>query len=740
MKKCLKAAICLFTVIQLFVTGTHALAVQDDENAVDLSYFQENDTRGGDCVLKSSVLVKNGENLDRIISVYVQDDGKYFLSAWVKHINGQTLKVYLDDQRSPLGIMPTPKTGWQSSQLVGSGGNQKKISMTQGQHTFTFRCKGPVAPSAEYVRLAGSKADSMISDTEYQNYIGRLKSVALPDDYIGLKQSGEDNSVTEVRNVIPPDTPPSDIPVDYVYKQDLSFTYTNYINIYLYAGQSKIFETKKDNPYGSDPVMHLFSQSDPFSFSLTDEDSGVGPQSKITCTVPSDGWYILLLRAQGQYHGTTDVYMGDLKIDSDAPIAGSMVSCSQMIKTGQTVNYFTSNLSGYMADTRIWLIDSNNKVAAYNNDYQNSDDGTHIWGYASRVKGQFYTQIYNVLVSAFVPRSGTCDLYMKCNNSTIMKYFPNLKEEDAIRSAPETNSYNCISWSGGSPNLGYFWPPNPGNPWTGSTGLESFDNFYGNTKNWKTVVRYNGAMNYTRIGADENNAAIALWSDDKGYTHASVKKPGNDQPHGYDWESKPGGFMRTFHPRHALSGPTYGEIDKYYRWDGTYSYGDPPMKLMATGESGSIGHLEKVEFNQLDKGKLDELLSVIPEKDKNEFEKKYKAWIKTWSDPMLQVHSNPRMFAKSEEYDDLLSFCEEKEKLVWPLIFSKYNQGDELAMNIIEDLTFNEYSYVMDNIHNDNNLNRSKTNYVIPSQRGNWTKYIINVLSEIHADNEKDEP
>ncbi len=716
--KCLKVAICLFTVIQLFVTGTHALAVQDDKNAVDLSYFQENDTRGGDCVLKSSVLVKNGENLDRIISVYVQDDGKYFLSAWVKHINGQTLKVYLDDQRSPLGIMPTPKTGWQSSQLVGSGGNQKKISMTQGQHTFTFRCKGPVAPSAEYVRLAGTKADSMISDTEYQNYISRLK------------QGGEENAVTGMRNVISPDTPDPDIPIDYLYKLDMPFTYTTYINIYLYEGQEKVFETKKGDSDSSDPVMHLFSRSDPSSFSLTDEDSGDDSQAKITCTIPSDGWYILLLRAQGQEHGTSDVYMGSLKIDTDAPVAGSTVSCSQISKTGR-MNYFTSNLEGSMADTRIWLIDSNNKVAAYNNDYQNPNGGEHTWGYASRVLKEFSTPIHYVLVSSFVPREGTCDLYMKCNTSGVpysIVYipggaefrFPNFKWEDGIRSAPASSNYDCVCWAGGITQYQVYLDDDD-SPWHNSDPLTALDNFFGN----HPIIRYPGSCTYSRTGADWNNSVIDLWGykyNGWHYTHASVRKHGDRKPHGYDWESKDGWGERVFHPRDALEGGAYGSIIEHGHYKEVSCPPENQRMTFEQSEKAGLVKLEVIELSKVENDKLQALISDIPTKTRQEFHTKYTAWKNTWTE---KYSLYLRKYAESEEYYDFLEFCKTHDETL-PLLFELFAQREYFAIIPINDLTIDEYGYLKDEIRQEGLQNRYDENgvYLAPSPKGNAMKYI----------------
>ncbi len=72
--------------------------------------------------------------------------------------------------------------------------------------------------------------------------------------------------------------------------------------------------------------------------------------------------------------------------------------------------------------------------------------------------------------------------------------------------------------------------------------------------------------------------------------------------------------------------------------------------------------------------------------------------------------------------------------MVWPLIFDKFEQSDELVINPIEDLTFDEYSYLMDKMRGEN---LKEAMDIIPSQKANWMKYIINVLSDLYADYKK---
>jgi hypothetical protein len=518
---------------------------------------------------------------------------------------------------------------------------------------------------------------------------------------------------------------------DYIHEVNVNFSYTFYKTFYFTAGTQVVFETKKADPYASDPYMYLFRCNEPIYLSTwADDDGGAGRQSKISATIQNTDFYILLVRAyNSSYPGTSDLWKDGSLYASDIPVAGTALYCGDIV-TSDSLNFFTCRLIG---DSRLWLQSyyTGNGIVAYNDDY--GGPGDFGWGMASRVRARVY-RIRYAIASAYqsaIP-TGTCDVFMCCRDSAVMSSFPKLKADDAIRSAPESSAYNCISWAGGRTDLGrYFWPPDSANPWRGATDLESFDNFFGNRKGGQTLVRYNGAMNYTRNGANTGNAAVALWALNGKYTHASVTKPGNDHPHGYDWESKPGGLMRTFHPRDALEGDGYGAIVAYYRWDGTRSYGTPPAAPATEGTQEPMAEVERAEFGEADQQKLHELLRRVPDEVIQEFDRLYQAWAKTWNDPQLQIHSDPRMFARSLEYESLVAYCRERGRMVWPLLFDRYFRGDELTMNPIEDLTFAEHPNLMTETR-EKNL-RPATG-AIPSQSANWARYVSGILSLLYDD------
>ncbi len=112
------------------------------------------------------------------------------------------------------------------------------------------------------------------------------------------------------------------------------------------------------------------------------------------------------------------------------------------------------------------------------------------------------------------------------------------------------------------------------------------------------------------------------------------------------------------------------------------------------------------------------------------FEEKYGKWEGTWNDPELQVQSNPRMFAKSGEYDDFITFCKQMGKQALLLVFDRYEDGDDLAINAIEDLTLDGYGDLMGQIVDEGNK-LARAERLTPSQSANWTNYVKELLAKI---------
>jgi len=513
---------------------------------------------------------------------------------------------------------------------------------------------------------------------------------------------------------------------NYEHLMEVDHGYTYYKSYYFTSGQNVKFHTVSNN---ADPIMYLYrsisSLLTPGSNSwFNDDGMYYSLDSKIEVTIPQTGYYTVLLASYNQNSfGITDLYKDDVLVGNDVPVGGVQIACS-LNKTGN-LNFFTSEVEFGYEDTYMIVSENNYGPAkAFNDNY--SESSNFPWYTASRIKGNFPNRIRKVLITSNHSTSaGTCDVYMNCENSNITSWFPNLKPEDAIQSAPASGVYNCISWSGGITN-DWYWPPSPiygGQYYIEGDPLGSFDNFYGNTPS----ARYGGATSYTRSGVvNYSHICIDLWAKDGSYTHGSVRKPGNNHPHGYDWESKPGGLMRTFHPRHSLNGSNYGSVVDYYRPVSNLK----SSMLLDESIARGLSVIENVELTTNEKLEVTESIAKLSLKSQSDLQNKYELWRETWENSDVKVHSNPRMYANSQEYEDLITYCKSMGEKSWPFIFDKIEKGDFFAINALEDLTLENNIEVLEKVKKDNSLKSSTTSGVtiVRTPQAFAMKYIKELL------------
>jgi hypothetical protein len=468
-------------------------------------------------------------------------------------------------------------------------------------------------------------------------------------------------------------------------------------------------------------MLYFFNADNP-----TQSTSWVTSGNAISVTIPVTGVYMVMVRAYWTGdRGTADLYYNNALYQSGIIVAGTYYAVN-LTKSG-ALNYFTANpgAASQNTDTYIFLSTFRNSVPimAYNDDYQGSGDFN--WAWLSRKLFNFagwpnpFNRAY-IFGSAYASwADGNCDYYFCNSNSDIIgPYFPNLKADDAIKSANSTPYgttpyYNCISWSGGV-TAEWIWPPTD-NRWKSSLGsLDAFDKFYKNTP-----VRYTGAINYpTRVSPSTAGVEVDLWATGSNpnysYTHGSAIKPANNQMHGYDWESKPGSNTRTFHPRNALNNVNgYGAVVWSYKRAGALASastmqasGAPTMetnnnfasspKMQAMGINRPLSFdssialgltmMRNVSFTDVEKSKNSALIALIPNIIKNQFALKYAAWQKTWDDPRIAILSNPQEYAKSAAYNSLKDFCLKQGTVIGPLLFTKAQEEPPFIQVLLEDV------------------------------------------------------
>lgn len=600
----------------------------------------------------------------REFSLEVPEDGEYYLGAWIDGTPGRDQAVLVDGKIVPGVAFRFKEGGWQSAHAA-SGQDEARLRLEAGRHTVSVRAAG-IAPNVERLILARTPEEAVIPADGYRDYLRRLVETSRP----AAKTGAEPFLAKRADDPI----------IGYAYNLDVPVNYTWYAWVYLTQGVTYEFATGHLST-GADPVLHLFDPSNPSQSWVNDDFAPPDRNAKITVTAPATTSYLLLARAYGTTTGTATVYQSGATLGSACPLAGYRMWAGSPA-SNQTLNYFTGMKSSSTVDPRIWLFDANDRLRAQNDDY--SGGGSFAWGYNSRIKGSF-SDISYVLVSAYSTTStGTADVYSKLPDATDSpNWFPNLNAADAIQSAPEDGTYNCISWSGAVTST-WHWPPGGGNPWyVAGNPLQTFHNFYSNTCASGGVCKRYADANVWKYGNYSSNPAggiVALWynATDASYTHASVSKPANGLPHGYDWESKPGGLERTLHPRDALvdnSSGGYGQIVGYYQHTGyTAKAGgdDKPPEIISEKESIKRGNSvleEPVLFTSEERAALSRAKGRLSKEDLDEFEALFEAWTATF--PKHRHQSNPEAYRRGPEFEALAGYCESKGKEAWPLLFEK---------------------------------------------------------------------
>jgi hypothetical protein len=673
----------------------------------------------GDGVILDKIFNLDSSNgVFRGFMINVQNDDNYYISSWIQGQAGSSKDVFIDGQATASGRAILKSNGWQTSTIISNSTPASPISvhLSRGDHTIAFRGKGPGVPDVEFLRLGRTVNDAFISNTAYQKKLAGIKAYAASHP---VQPVTENSKYAPGFAKVAVDTPePSDPKYDYDGCTDQPFSYTHRGEFYLNQNDQVKFEVRNGT---TNCVMYLFNAWD-----LTQSTSWFG-YNDIEVTIPEYGKYILLVRAYYSGDaGTADLYLNNTLYQSGIILAGNYY-LAYRTKTG-VLNYFTCDPpnSPYNTDTYIFVTNYRmyTPIAAFNDDYYGSGDFT--WGLWSRCKVDLSSwDSYDwacIIGSSYSSYGdGNCDFYL-CNEPATydtVKYY-NLEKDDAIKSAPVDTNYNCFSWSGGRTDFGGgFTPCDPTCRWFDSDNMcrKSWDNFYGNTP----VHRYDGAMTYDTTD-DTALAEIDLWTSMMVWTHASVRKPGDNFYHGYDWESKLGTDQRIFHPRLALDIP-YGYPTAHYKHSGA--------KSKSTSKGNRLA--EPISFSDGDMINIGDLSNMVDGKSKVAFDSLYALWKKTWSSPDLQIQSNPEMFFFSKEYSFFAAFCISKGKAIIPLCMKKYLEGDFLAGYAIykSGLIANDYK-IMEAVRANSEQGKiSADGYFIIERQGNgWIRYFKILLDQ----------
>lgn len=661
-------------------------------------------------------------------SIDVPVSGTYSLAVVSNLQRRASIPVSIDGGHTSLRIIAA-ETGWQKTDATATAKNEPGLYLSAGRHTISLGSAGNMPPLVDDLSFSRSTSHPAL-DASWQRFSQRLDQL-LQEKPATNKPAADKYESSLTEKVL------SNPEGNYDHAIDTAFTYSTFQFVYLTAGTTYTFSTSGST---KDPVLHLFYSTDIDNRSWSSDDYNGTWESNLVVNITSTGTYCLLVRPfYASQSGTTTILQNGVTLLANTPIAGQRFATTP--RTGD-LNYFTAKLTGASnPDTRLFTLPSTSgKITGYNDDYNNNSDGYWGWGFSSRIKKNYAAGSSIVYVCAYsATRTGSCDVYMgniaaSLPTSGEAGNFPLLKGEDAIQSAPYDFDYNCIAWSGGITS-NWIWPPSSLSTYNCGNDnlLECFDNFYKNNP-----IRYPGAWNYTRTGATAANAAVDLWKTVSAYTHASITKPGNSNPHGYDWESKPGSFDRTMHPRNALQNASwYGSVSNYYKWNGTYAYilfpiFTPSFKTDADAVNAGVAVFDKGVLSNGSQNKLRSMVSRTDASFISQFEALYNAWDKTKA--ANASLSDPSMYCKNPEFERLAALSQKNSKAAMLLVFDKFvNKGDHFIGDLLLSLTTDKYGQLLADVKKERltTPNDAQGRYKVHGDHDNGVLYIEKILQQL---------
>ena len=565
-------------------------------------------------------------------------------------------------------------------------------------------------------------------------------------------------------------------PYNYEYAKDADITYTYHSTpMQLQAGETYIFETEKSSSYNDcDTELFLFKadmsadSSDTWYNDDISSSSPVNRYSRITAQIQTSGKYILMAKVYSNASFTGSLQTGYCKISSVDPITNIKTTIKDNAKLGGYIlaipsdksyintlyNSFTANQNPSNLDTILYVLSgtgtTSKKVIGYNDDYSNSvSPGDHDWGRGSRVEQNYYTtHPSSILVSTYSESStGTSEIYALCEGKyPSSSYFYNYKADDAIISAPYTYAYNCIAYSGGissywiNPTFTRYGSSSRLTPWYSSNTETAYDCFYGNNP-----PRYNGATTYSLTNSADD-AVINVYKNGTSWTHASVRIPGNDQMHGYAWESKCGASYRAFHERQSLNNTddinAYGVPVRYYSISGIFTSNSSELEDAITFEESverGLTTFLSIEPTEKEVLFLKNVLNKIENEKIDKFDQLYISWIDAVNKKdELHMENDSYYFTLLDEYKTLSSYINDNPELYY-LIIRNYLEGETDIYNetLFSNTLVNKNDFttqLADSIRINNNevsiASLKEDKYIAPTIETNMKSFAVSLLNE----------
>lgn len=519
--------------------------------------------------------------------------------------------------------------------------------LSAGNHKLTLRGTLEDIPNAELILSSGH------SERQGES-VWELAS----EEYLGTQNADLNSSnprhISYYDTEGDPDAPP------YLYEAYLGqqADYTFRKRVYLQQGSIARITSSFINNFQH--TVFLYSESSPGLYSWAAVSSPLYGGANLIATIPQTGFYhILAVANTNNSHGKCNITINKVSHQSV-----SLSRCAVPVSHAESGSTYACFAKG--GNSIMWIL-HNGMVKAWNDDYAYTPSTSgYAWGSTARIDRTLSNGDLVLVSASNVGTSISTDIYVGCKKVSISSSFPQLKDDDALRSSGSTSMYNCISWALGEWTFpywtNYIYGDDPAN-------LAAFDSLF-------------SAYGYTRNGATASNAVIDLWATMNGdeveeYTHASIKAKGNDYSAGYDWESKLGSIYRIFHPRNDLAGNLYGQVVEHY-WRGA------DLTSGTAGENHLPVNLRLIataSLSEEERTMLDEGYAKMATQDIHLFECLFNTCNTAGS---VVVSANLNSYEKLKEYKAILDYCMETPKAEYA-IFKKVEAGEPLALKLLID-------------------------------------------------------
>ena len=541
--------------------------------------------------------------------------------------------------------------------------NNTVFSLAEGQHQICLRGTKSDIPNVETMSVfwnsfsTNNPSQGILSNYQYGkiHHSYNMGMIWATPEYREINFNPSDSDL-----VAPPSL--------FHGEQNKAIFYTFYRLEFFEQGETVSIIT--DTLGQKDHFLHLISLEYPATLSWVT--SSIDGHATLNVTISQTGLYYVLVRAmQPEDWGTCNLTINGIRKFENVPIVNHITGVQTVNSDWSHTCYAVSKYN----DPMIWLINNSNQIINYNDNYPyHSSISSFNWNKNARLNFMKNNNplLSNMKVLATLAKSykngviSYTDVYAGCRLGawTYWSDFPLLKFDDCIYTGAVSNKYNCAAWAMGewSGNLFFsnLYGPNHNNQLHSVEILDSVFALYG----------------YTRSGATEANSQVDLWAIEveQGWdcSHLSVKAKAHSFASGYDWESKLGGSFRIQHPRYGLEEGYYGNVVAHYR--------DSTSNGLVIIDN--LRRFENVSFSKDEYVYIQEKIASLPNKVIDDFTELYEICN---NDGKSRLNLFIDVFQTADGYDELIEMCNCYSDLQY-LIFKKINEGDILAIQLMEDL------------------------------------------------------